>query len=211
MSRWFRFYGDAMRNPKVIGLNDRDFRTWVGLLAIASEHNGRIPPATTVKTLLSMRLDHLLAALQRLVKAGLIDELADCYEPHNWEKFQYKSDTSTKRVTLHRKRKRGEDETAPETETDTDTSVDKSTGTVVPLIDPEKVMFDTGIRYLATCGIAESKARPQLGKWKRDHGAGAVIEALGAAQRQGVMDPMGWIEGRWRADRQSVRQPAVPL
>lgn len=120
MSRWFRMYADAMRNPKVVSLSDKDFRIWVGLLAIASENDGVIPDAETCKRLLSMRLDHLLAALYRLSKARLIDPLGDCYEPHNWDKFQYKSDTSTPRVTLHRERMKRKVETAPETDTDTE-------------------------------------------------------------------------------------------
>lgn len=93
----------------------------------------------------------------------------------------------------------------------TGSSVDKSTGTVVPLVDPEKVMFDSALRYLATAGVAEGKARPLIGKWKKDHGTGAVIEAIGAAQRMAITDPVGWIEARWRTDRQLHRQPAVPL
>ncbi|MBE7186199.1 MAG: hypothetical protein INR68_17535, partial [Methylobacterium mesophilicum] len=34
-----------------------------------------------------------------------------------------------------------------------------------------------------------------LGKWKRDHGAEAVIVALGKAQREGAIDPVSFIEG----------------
>lgn len=80
-------------------------------------------------------------------------------------------------------------------------SVDKSTAQIVPISDPEKVMFDSGVRLLASAGITEARARPMLGKWRRDHGSAAVIEALGAAQRLAVIDPVSFIEGRWRADR----------
>lgn len=64
--------------------------------------------------------------------------------------------------------------------------------------DPEKVMFDSGVRLLTGAGKSEDRARSMLGKWKRDHGAAAVIEALGAAQREGAIDPVPFIEGRWR-------------
>lgn len=63
------------------------------------------------------------------------------------------------------------------------------------LVDPEKLMFDQGIRLLAAGGVAEAKARTLLGKWKRDHGPPAVISALGTAQRQGAIDPVSFIEG----------------
>jgi hypothetical protein len=192
MSRWFRFYGDAMRNPKVIGLNDRDFRTWVGLLAIASEHNGRIPPATTVKTLLSMRLDHLLSALQRLVKAGLIDELADCYEPHNWAKFQYKSDTSTDRVTLHRKRKVTVGETPPETEPETEGSLAKANAGKT---DSDQQFWDSAKSYLSS----ESRNPGALvGKWVRDHGKVDTAAAITRAQLERPVQRIPFIEGCFR-------------
>ena len=125
MSRWFRFYADAMRNPKVARLSDGDFRLWVKLLAVASENDGKIPPTDDLKILLSTRLDHLLAGLKRLISGGLIDLLADGYEPHNWNKFQYKSDTSNERVAKHRA-KRNVTVTPPETEADTEQKEERS-------------------------------------------------------------------------------------
>lgn len=62
-------------------------------------------------------------------------------------------------------------------------------------IDPEKLVFDQGIRLLAAAGVDEAKARRLLGKWKRDHGPPAVIAALGSAQRAGAIDPVSFIEG----------------
>ncbi len=64
-----------------------------------------------------------------------------------------------------------------------------------PTVDPEKVMFDEGVRLMGAAGVAQPAARQMLGKWKRDHGAPAVITALGKAQRQGAIDPRSFIEG----------------
>lgn len=114
---WFRFYSAALRNPKVAALSDRDFRLWVALLATSSENDGRLPPANELKHMLNARLDHLLAGLERLIRAGLIDALEHGYTPHHWEKFQYKSDTSTERVRKHREQ-RNVSETPPDTETE---------------------------------------------------------------------------------------------
>lgn len=208
MARWFRFYADAMRNPKVLRLSDSDFRLWVRLLAIASENDGKIPAAADLKLALGMRLDHLLGGLKRLISGGLVDDLGGSYEPHNWGKFQYKSDTSTPRVTLHRA-KRNVSETPPDT--DTDIPVDKSTGQNVIPIDPAKVMFDAGIRLLGQAGIAEPKARALLGKWKRDYGDADVMAALGKAQREGAIDPVGFIEGCFRAKRRAGIGSAASL
>ena len=119
MSRWFRFYADAMRNPKVLRLSDKDFRLWVGLMAIASENGGKNPHDNDLKLVLGMRLDHLKGGLNRLIRGGLIDAIDDGYEPHQWNKYQYKSDTSTDRVQKHRE-KRNVSVTPPDTETDTE-------------------------------------------------------------------------------------------
>lgn len=221
MSRWFRMYDELLDDPKVQRLSGDDFKAWVNILCLASRNDGSLPSADDIGFALRLDGKKTKAILSRLAAAGLLDETGEGgFAPHGWNARQYKSDVSTTRVKQYRERKKAVagngDETfhatAPETDTDTESSVAKATGTVVPLVDPEKVMFDTGISYLASCGIPEAKARPQLGKWRRDHGPGAVIEALGAAQRQGVLDPMAWIEGRWRHDRQTAaRHPAVPL
>lgn len=119
MTKWFRFYADAMRNPKVAALSDREFRLWVQVLSVASENDGRVPPADELKHMLKARLDHLLTGIERLISTGLIDRLERGYEPHNWKKFQYKSDTSTDRVRKHRG-ERNVSETPPEADTETE-------------------------------------------------------------------------------------------
>jgi hypothetical protein len=128
-SRWYRAYADQHRNPKVVALSDRDFRLWHQLMAVACENDGFIPPLEGLKRVLSMRLDHLEGGVKRLITAGLVDALEGGYEPHNWSKRQYKSDTSTDRVQKHR-RKRNVSVTPPETDTDTETEEsDKSLST----------------------------------------------------------------------------------
>lgn len=82
---------------------------------------------------------------------------------------------------------------------------DKSNGAV----DPEKFMFDTGISMLVAQGKTEPAARSLLGKWKRDHGAGEVIEMLGTAQRMAIVDIPSWAEGRWRTS--SKREPVIGI
>jgi len=119
VSRWFRFHADAMRNPKVARLSDKEFRLWVELLAVASENDGVIPCLDDLKHILKRRLDHLSTGVERLISMGLIDALGDGYEPHGWAKHQYKSDVSTARVQKHRS-KGNVSETPPDTETDTE-------------------------------------------------------------------------------------------
>lgn len=87
-ARWFRFYAEAMRNPKVAKLSDKQFRLWVQLLSVASENDGKIPAVDDLKVVLNRRLDHLLTGVKELLSAGLIDSLEYGYEPHNWSKWQ---------------------------------------------------------------------------------------------------------------------------
>jgi hypothetical protein len=64
-----------------------------------------------------------------------------------------------------------------------------------PPFDPEKVMFDAGLKLLREGGVSEARARPVLGKWKKRYGAEAVLVALGKAQRHGAIEPISFIEG----------------
>jgi uncharacterized protein YdaU (DUF1376 family) len=66
-------------------------------------------------------------------------------------------------------------------------------------LDPEKVAFDAGVKLLCAEGKSEGQARAIVGKWRKEHGPGQVIEALGAAQRNGVVSIIPWIEARWKA------------
>lgn len=86
----------------------------------------------------------------------------------------------------------------------------KASGDETPPADPEKVMFDAGVKLLTASGKSDPASRALLGKWRKAQGSAAVIEALGAAQREGAIDPAAYIEGRWRAKR-AQPQPAVPL
>lgn len=59
--------------------------------------------------------------------------------------------------------------------------------------DPEKVMFDSGVKLIVASGVSEQKARSFLGMLRRDHGTPAVIEAIGRAYRDGATEPVAFI------------------
>lgn len=73
--------------------------------------------------------------------------------------------------------------------------LDKSNG--VP--DPEKLMFDSGIRLLTAAGRSEANARSLIAKWKKAQGVPEVIAGIGEAVRLGVTEPVSWFEARWKA------------
>lgn len=61
--------------------------------------------------------------------------------------------------------------------------------------DLAAVVFRDGLAWMtAKTGQSESNCRKQLGKWRGLIGDAALIEVLGAAQREGPIDAMAWLE-----------------
>lgn len=76
-------------------------------------------------------------------------------------------------------------------------------------VDPVKVLFDAGITVLGASGIPAQRARQMVGRWRQAHGDAATVAALGKAQREGAIDPVGFIEGCFRAST-SVSKSGAP-
>lgn len=88
-------------------------------------------------------------------------------------------------------------------------SVSKDTGASAPQlpldanerqekVDPDKVMFDTGIAVLGDGGVPEAKARSMIGKWRKQHGDEAVMSAIGRCRREAPSSPIEFIQGCFR-------------
>lgn len=114
--QWFRFYSEALDDPKVQRLPGDLFKAWVNLLCLANEQDERGTLPLLDDITFRLRLDHQKAedALTGLRRAGLLDYNADTdeYRIHAWDKRQYASDNSTDRVRKFRDKQR---ETADET------------------------------------------------------------------------------------------------
>ena len=222
MNRWLRFYTETLRNPKVMRLSDADYRLWTKLLCVAADSEGEIPSCADLKFVLGVRLDHLQGGLNRLISGGLIDLYKDGYRPHNWDKFQYKSDTSNERVAKHRAA-RNVTVTPPEADTETEKkepiadAMDgepsqnaNSTVADKPVDDPidlKALLFSTGKPYLTGNGVTAANAGSILGKWRQTYGDGAVIDALALAQAEACSAPIPFITKLLEA-RNGNRLPA---
>jgi hypothetical protein len=154
MTRWFRFYGDAINNPKVLRLSDAMFRAWVTLLCLASQYEGVLPKAADIALILRMKVHKVAEWLAILTGAGLLDSLEDgTFRPHNWDARQFKSDvadpTAVDRNKRYRDRKRN-DRNATVTLTDTRTETEqiqkKDAASAAP--DPEGELFRRGREVL---------------------------------------------------------------
>ncbi|HMO74058.1 MAG TPA: hypothetical protein PKD48_01810 [Sphingopyxis sp.] len=196
-ARWFRFYADAMRHPKVARLTDAQFRLWVEMLSVAAENGGHIPPADDLKHMLKRRLDHLLRGLDDLIRASLIDPLEHGYEPHGWKKRQYKSGTSTDRVRKHRT-KRNVSETPPDTEADTEVPIPNGIGAAP---DADAQFWANAKAYLAPFVKGDPGAR--IGKWCKGRTQGEVAAAITSSQVARAVDPPTYIEATLRGGARS--------
>ena len=58
------------------------------------------------------------------------------------------------------------------------------------------MVFSQGLDWLkSTSGKSDPACRALLGKWRKSFGSDeALIAILGRAQREGVIEPVGWIE-----------------
>ena len=61
------------------------------------------------------------------------------------------------------------------------------------LVNPEAVLFDQCLAYLTAHGVKEKHARSLIGSWRKEYGAGAVIEVMSEASRQDISEPVAWI------------------
>lgn len=119
MTRWFRFYDDAMNDPKLLRLSDEHYRAWSVLLCVASKNGGSLPPVDDIALTLRLKAAKIALWITVLVKGGLIDNVDGVFSPHNWASRQFKSDGSTERVKRFREqdkaKKRNVSETLHET------------------------------------------------------------------------------------------------
>lgn len=201
MSRWFRFYEEALDNPKVQRLDGETFKAWVNLLCLASRHGGFLPSVEVIAFGLRMAEDGALAVVERLLSATLLDKVSGGvdgyrYAPHGWNERQYKSDTSTDRVKRFRQRSKTVAETPPETETETETETDNSEANASGCADPLKELFDVGVSVLTGCGQTEKEARSLIGMWRKGKPDGEVLTALVECRTRAISSPVEWLTKR---------------
>lgn len=106
MSRWFRYYDEALDDPKVQRLSGDLFKTWINLLCLASKSGGKLPSNDDIAFRLRISVQDAQLRTEDLIMAGLIDIGPDrALSMHGWTERQYVSDTSSERVRKHRKNK----------------------------------------------------------------------------------------------------------
>lgn len=202
MSRWFRFYAEALDDPKVQRLPSELFKAWVNLLCVAAKNDGEIPSITYAAFALRLAEGKAGAIIASLAQKGLIDPVDGRYfAPHNWNARQFKSDVSNERVKRYRERKcnvtSNNNETPPDTEQiQSITEKKDARADARPVYtDSTHELWGEGTAILAQLGVPAKTIRPNIGRWLRDS-KNDPVSVLGAIQRardHRVIDPIPWI------------------
>lgn len=100
--RWFRFYDEALDDPKVQRLPGELYKTWGNLLCLASRNGGKIPASADAAFALRLPEDEFMVRFNALVDARLIDIDESGARPHGWNNRQYESDSAAERMRRHR-------------------------------------------------------------------------------------------------------------
>ena len=134
--RWFRLYTEIIDDPKIAKMNDSQFRIFIYLLAVASEHEK--------DGLIALSLDELawrirqpklrlLNALRYLEEVRIIACYDEGVELINWNKRQFKSDNVTERTKRSRERSRERLPERHQSRADTETETEQSRGEDLPV------------------------------------------------------------------------------
>ena len=95
---WLRLYECVLHDEKVQSLEGNMFKVWINILLATSANGGTVPELKKLAFVLRVSEKTASNSLARVREAGLIDEISGSLVPHNWDKWQYKSDNSTPRV-----------------------------------------------------------------------------------------------------------------
>lgn len=224
MSRWFRHYAGLARDDKLVRASikskqsiERVVWVWTAILESAAEidDGGRYEiDHEEMARFLRCPAGKLAAVEDALVALGRVADGVVA----KWSGRQFQSDRSAERTKRYRQRQatqcdgeqgKSRDDVvtsqerrrdAPETETETDVPLAKANGVER---DPDKVFWDTAKAYLGA-----GKAS-KIGQWVRDHGREQTAQAIAAAQVERAVEPVAFIEGRFR--KNGTTQPLVPL
>lgn len=181
MSRWFRFYDDALNDPKVQKLPADMFRAWVNLLCLASKGGGFIQKED-VSFGLRLASEDCYGVIDYLVRQNLLVDNGDTLSPHNWSGRQFQSDkdpTNADRQKRYRDGKRN----APSNVTDnvtitpleqsrTDTDTEKKETRAKPAYPPDFELFWK--KYPTTPVMSKKQASAEWRKLPEDDKSAAL-------------------------------------
>lgn len=101
---WFRFYHEAVDDPKVQRLSPQLFKHWINILCLSSRNSerGSVPSCSDLAFGLRVSEGKVAAIIGSLMDAGLIDRTGETLRIHAWESRQKRSDNVAERVAKYR-------------------------------------------------------------------------------------------------------------
>jgi len=224
---WWRFWDEALDDPKIQRLPPELFRAWVNLLCLANRGTprGRLPPLPNVAFALRTTEAEASWVLEELAGRGLVEREGGTYVPHNWDGRQFASDSSTERVRRFRQKTQPGDaprETArnvscnvsgndggnvrdTETESDPETEQSRTNGGAAA---PRKRSPDPPgfVEYFWGPGPWSRDRKPAVDAWRRLDPDPALMREIKAAierQKRGRLWQQGMVKAphRWLRDR----------
>lgn len=100
--RWWRAYGRARHDPKLLKLSDKHHRWWFDLVCVASDNGGTLPSHADLAAEFRVTGKAMTEILDALIAGGLFDHDETGIRPHNWDGLQFLSDNGAERVRRHR-------------------------------------------------------------------------------------------------------------
>lgn len=106
---WLRLDENARKNKKLQTIPPELFRFWFNCLCFAKSRDrsgemrdGWLDLEDLAWDFNQMSLTKCTMMVEKLVSAVLVDKIEGRYRMHDWDSWQYKSDSSTERVRKHR-------------------------------------------------------------------------------------------------------------
>lgn len=167
--KWFRFYHDAIDDPKVQRLPGDLFKFWVNMLCLASRSSERgVVKLDPTEIAFALRVPDETAEqmIAELVRRDLLDECTDGLEIHNWSSRQFKSDDVTARVREHRNSAGNDaDNVAPNAERTPDETLHETLqatpdATLKPSVNTDSRVTDTEEQIQNKNGATAPKKSP---------------------------------------------------
>ena len=107
---WFRFYHEFVDDPKIAMMTESDQLLWVKALCLASanEKNRGVIALSDEEICWKLRItvESWKHAIDKFRAKGMVEHCEEGYRIINWDKRQFKSDSSAKRVAKHRAKNR---------------------------------------------------------------------------------------------------------
>jgi hypothetical protein len=108
--QWFRFYHEFVDDPKIAMMTDSDQLLWVKALCLASanEKNRGVIELSDEEICWKIRItvESWKHAVDKFRAKGMLEHSEQGYRIVNWDKRQFKSDSSAERVAKHRAEKK---------------------------------------------------------------------------------------------------------